>query len=214
MFHLIIFKFMKTIIIRVFQAIFAFVAFGLAILAEDFGFRGFGMISGMALLCIGLIFEHISDCSEEHYFSVLGCIFYFMFLFGLAFQPHFLETEDGVDVLSPFYTHVLEHGERLQQKELNSHYTKYYSGIDVKKESFNFLYGDNGTTCSVYNSYEKIMTLPASFVILEKDFGHGKLHYIQVGDTTAYDMHGVVINESYEPDIEDITPDYTNYANL
>lgn len=196
---------MKTII-RIFQAIFVIAAFGLAILAEDFGFRGFGVIFGMTLLGIGLIFEHICNQSES-IFSVVGCILFFVSFFGIAMEIHIEEAPDGIKIKSPYYTHTLETGERIDTMQLQSYYTLYYSRYEVKTETFYFLF--DGLHCSVYNHYGKVLEFDTSFSIGEKDFGHGKINYVRVGDQ-AFDMRGTEIKEDYFPYVSDITPDYSN----
>lgn len=203
---------MKTICIRVIQTILAIAAFALAIYLEDYCFRGSGMFLGMALAVISLIVESISD-RTGHFFSAIGCVLYLFFFVAIAMEIHIDETDDGVDIRSPFYTHVLEHGESVEQKKLQSHYTQYYSRINVKSETFYILHCSNGT-CSIYNSYAKVISLPDSFIILEHDLGHGNLNYIQVGDGSAYDMRGMEIKDGYRPKIIDITPDYsTSFTN-
>lgn len=200
---------MKTII-RIFQVIFAIAAFALAIYGEDFHFRGFGMFVGITLVGIGLLFENIYD-RLEHPFSVVGCLLSFVFFFGIANEIHIEETPDGVEIKSAYYTHVLETGERIDTMQLQSYYTKSGSRFSVKTEPFYLLY--DGLHCSVYNRYGKILDIDKTFSIKAKDFGHGHINYIRVGDQ-AFDMRGTEIKEDFFPYVSDITPDYTNFANI
>ena len=200
---------MKTII-RIFQVIFTIVAIGIGIYLEDYISRGFGMFWGMTLIGIGLIFENIYD-QLEHFFSIVGCLLSFVFFFGIANEIHIEETPDGVEIKSAYYTHTLESGERIDTMQLQSYYTKSGSRFSVKTEPFYLLY--DGLHCSVYNRYGKILDIDKTFSIKAKDFGHGQINYIRVGDQ-AFDTRGKEIKEGYEPEIVDITPDYTNFANL
>lgn len=197
--------------IRFFQAIFAIAAIGIGIYLEDYVSRGFGMGVGMALVCIGFTFENIFD-KLEHFFTVVGCLIYFGFFLGIAMEIHIIEeASDGIAIKSPYYTHTLETGERIDTMQLQSYYTKSGSRFSVKTEPFYLLY--DGLHCSVYNRYGKILDIDKTFSIKAKDFGHGHINYIRVGDQ-AFDMRGTLINEDYSPYVSDVTPDYNNYANL
>lgn len=199
---------MKTII-RIFQVIFAIAAIGIGIYLEEYVSRGFGMFWGMTLVGIGLIFENIYD-QLEHFFSIVGCLLSFVFFFGIALLDiHTEEVPDGIAIKSPYYTHTLETGERIDTMQLQSYYTKSGSRFSVKTEPFYLLY--DGLHCSVYNRYGKILDIDKTFSIKAKDFGHGHINYIRVGDQ-AFDMRGTEINEDYSPYV--FTPDYNNFANL
>ena len=200
---------MKTII-RIFQVIFAIAAIGIGIYFEEYVSRGFGMFWGMTLVGIGLIFENRYD-QLEHFFSIVGCLLSFVFFFGIALEIHIEEVPDGIAIKSPYYTHTLETGERIDTMQLQSYYNQYYSRYEVKTETFYFLY--DGLHCSVYNHYGKVLELDTSFSIGEKDYGHGKINYIRVGNQ-AFDMRGTKIDEDFSPYVSDRTPDYNNYANL
>jgi len=186
----------------------------LAIYLEDYAFRGAGMLLGFAVACVGLciddVFNRRSEWSEA--FSVTGVLLSLFFFVSIGLGIHFKETSDGIiQVRSAFYTHVLEYGERIKTRVLHSHYTKDGSHYAVKKETFTYLY--HGDSCSIYNKYDKVLTIPNTYVIIQKDYGHGKLHHIIV-DGKTFDMRGTEIKEDYSPFVVDITPDYTNYANL
>lgn len=183
--------------------------FAFCIYVEDYVQRGAGMFIGMTIACVGLIIGDGTERREKwrDFICTVGCILSFGFLIGIAVEIHIKETDGGVKVLSPFYTHVLEYGERLKTKRLNSYYTQYYSKYEVKNDIFYFLY--NRDSCSIFNMYGKVLTISNNFTLLQKDYGHGKLHYLVVNGKT-YDMRGTEITYGYNPYVADITPDYSS----
>lgn len=171
----------------------------LAIYLEDYAFRGAGMLVGLVVVLVGLFIDDVFNWRSEwiENFSVTGALLSLFFLVGIGLGIHFKETADGrIEVRSAFYTHVLEYGERIETRVLHSHYTKDGSHYAVKKEIFTYLY--HGDSCSIYNKYDKMLTVPNTYVIIQKDYGHGKLHHIIV-DGKTFDMRGTEINEDYSP---------------
>lgn len=182
--------------------------FAFCIYVEDYVQRGVGMFVGIAITCVGLLFGNSSYRREElrDYFSLVGCALCFFFFISIGMGVHFKEVPKGIKVLSAFYTHEIGSGDRLETKQLHSYYTQYYNKYEVKADTYYFVY--KGESCYIYNEYSKLLTLPVSFTILQRDFGHGKLHNIVVNSKT-YDMRGTEIKDGYTPYISDITPDYT-----
>lgn len=199
-----------TIMIKyVIKLIVAILLFAFCIYVEDYVQRGMGMFVGMAITCVGLLIGDSTDWREKlrDYLGLVGCALCFFFFIGIAMEIHIKETPDGIVVRSPFYTHVLERGNRMETKQLKSSYTQYYSKYEVKNDTFYFLY--YADSCSIYNKYGKVLTIPDSFTIGQKDYGYGKLHYVVVNGK-AYDMRGTEIAYGYKPYVADITPDYTS----
>ena len=183
--------------------------FVFCIYVEDYVQRGMGMFVGMAITCVGLLIGDSTDWREKlrDNLGLVGCALCFFFFIGIAMEIHIKETPDGIIVRSPFYTHVLEHGNRMETKQLKSYYTQYYSKYEVKNEFFYFLY--NRDSCSIFNKYGKVLTISNNFTLLQNDYGHGKLHHLVVNGKT-YDMRGTLITYGYKPYVADITPDYTS----
>lgn len=182
----------------------------LAIYLEDYAFRGAGMLVGSVVVLVGLfiddVFNRRSELSEA--FSVTGVLLSLFFYVGIGLGIHFKETTDGrIEVRSAFYTHVLEYGERIETRVLHSHFTKDGGHYAVENETFTLLY--HGDSCSIYNNYNRVLDIPNTYLIIEKDYEHGKLHHIVV-DGNTFDMRGTQIDQSYSPFIVDITPDFTN----
>ena len=176
--------------------------FVFCIYVEDYVQRGMGIFLGMALFGIGLIFDRL-----EHFFGVMGGIFYFLFLMGSAIEVHIEKTQDGILVKSPFYTHVLEHGDSMDTKQLKCYYTRFYNTYEVKNDKFYFIY--NGDTCTIFNKIGRVLKIPMSYTIRQKDFGSGILDYIVVNGK-SYDLRGTEIKNGYMPYVSDRTPDYTS----
>lgn len=194
---------MKTLL----KIIIIIILIALCAYLEDYTFRGAGMFVGIALACFGfLIGESGKDWHD--FFTLLGASLYFAFFLFMAIGIHLEKTEEGVNVRSPFFTHVIEHGQRVEDMDLKSHYTQYYSRVEVKIEPFYFLHDGKGS-CSIYSSHLKIMTIPDHFSIIEQDFGHGALNAIRLCDSVVYDMRAKKITVDYDPEVIDITPDYT-----
>lgn len=192
------------------KLIIAILIFAFCIYVEDYVQRAAGMFIGMTIACVGLVIGDSSDRREElrDYLGLVGCALYFFFFACIAMEIHIEETDDdGIVVRSPFYTHVLEHGDRMETKQLKSYYTKYYCEFKVKDETYYFVY--KGDSCSFYNKYGKVLAIPTSYTIKQKDFGKGKLHYI-VFNGKAYDLRGTEIKKGYIPYVSDTTPDYTS----
>lgn len=194
-------KFIKFVIIVAIAA--------LSIYLEEYTFRGAGLCVGIGITFIGLLIDDVFNRWEEWYefLSVTGVLLSLFFFVSIGMGVHFKETPDGIEVRSALYTHILECGKRLEVKQLNSCYTKYYSKYEVKDETYYFVY--KGESCSIYNKYGKVLTIPDSFTIRQKDFGHGKLHHLVVNGKT-YDMRGTQISYGYNPYVADITPDYSS----
>lgn len=201
---------MKTII----KVVVVIALLSLCVYIEDYVQRCAAMFVGAGIAVVGLAVGDKTDLQESwrDFIATLGVLLYFGFFLGIAMEIHVEETPDGVEIKSAYYTHVLETGERVQTKELRSNYSQYYSRWDVDTQVFYFLY--NGTHCSVYNRYGKVLDLHIPFSIEAKDFGHGEINYIRIGGGQAFDMRGTEINEDYSPYVSDRTPDYNNYANL
>lgn len=185
--------------------------FVFCIYVEDYIQRGMGIFVGMAITCVGLLIGDSTDWREKlrDYLGLVGCALCFFFFIGIAMEIH-IKTTDGIVVRSPFYTHVLERGNRMWTKQLRSYYTQYYSKFEVKKEAFYFIY--NGDSCSIFNKYGMILKIPkTSYKIEQKDFGNGELDYIVLSGKT-YDLRGTEIKElnGYKPYVSDRTPDYTS----
>ena len=200
---------MKTII----KVVVVIALLSLCVYIEDYVQRCAAMFVGAGIAVVGLAVGDKTDLQESwrDFIATLGVLLYFGFFLGIAMEIHVEETPDGVEIKSAYYTHVLETGERIDTMQLQSYYNQYYSRYEVKTETFYFLY--DGLHCSVYNHYGKVLEFDASFSIGEKDYGHGKINYIRVGNQ-AFDMRGTEINEDYSPYVLDRTPDYNNYANL
>ena len=175
---------------------------------EDYVQRFAGMFAGMAVTCIGFLFDDVRREEWRDFFCLLGSGLYFVFFIGAANGLHFEETENGAVVRSAWWTHIIEEGTKLEKRKLCAYYTSYYSQTNVKEEEFFFVY--NGTSCSVYNTHGKIMSVPETFSITQHDYGHGPLDQIVVGEK-AIDLRGNEINSGYKPYISDITPDYSSY---
>lgn len=194
----------------IFKLIIAILLFAFCIYVEDYVQRGAGMLVGLGITLIGLFIDDLFNRWEEwhEFLSVTGVLLSLLFFVSIGLGIHFKETSNGsIEVRSPFYTHVLEHGNRMEVKQLNSCYTKYYSKYELKDETYYFVY--KGESCSIYNKYGKVLTIPDSFTIRQKDYGHGKLHHLIVNGKT-YDMRGTQITYGYNPYVADITPDYSS----
>lgn len=201
---------MKKTIIRIMQVTFAIAAFALAIYLEDYVSRGFGMFVGMVLAIIGLA---IGDKERwRDFIATLGALLYFGFFVGTAMTLHIEKTKNGgVLMRSAFYTRILERGSHVDTLQLHPYYEQYYSKIEVAKKPFFFVYKQD--SCSVYNEYEKIATIPLSFTIKNEDFGSGNLDYIEF-DNKRLDLRGRLIDSEYQAEIKDITPDFSINSNL
>lgn len=194
-----------AIMIKLFaKMIITILLFVFCIYVEDYIQRGMGIFVGMAITCVGLLIGDSTDWREKlrDYLGLVGCALSFFFFIGIAMEIHIKEV-----VRSPFYTHVLECGNRMETKQLKSSYTQYYSKYEVKNDTFYFLY--YADSCSIYNKYGKVLTIPDSFTIGQKDYGYGKLHYVVVNGKD-YDMRGTEIAYGYKPYVSDRTPDYTS----
>ena len=124
---------------------------------------------------------------------------------------HIEETERGIIVKSPFYTHILERGSRVEEKDLRACYSKCYRHVDVEKEHFYFLYHETGCI-SIYNTHEKVMEVDTTFEIKAHDWGgDGVLDYINYHGAN-YDLRGTKITDGYKPYYFNRTPD-DNTAN-
>lgn len=192
-------KFIKFVIIVAIAA--------LSIYLEEYTFRGAGLCVGIGITFIGLLIDDVFNRWEEwhEFLSITGALLSLFFFVSIGMGVHFKETPDGIEVRSALYTHVLEYGNRMETKHLKSHYTQFYNNYEVKDDKYYFVY--KGESCSIYNKYGKVLTIPDSFTIRQKDYGHGKLHHLVVNGKT-YDMRATEVNANYSPFIIDTTPDY------
>lgn len=200
---------MKTII----KVVLAVALLTLCVYIEDYVQRCAAMFVGAGIAVLGLAVGDKTDLRKScrDFLGALGTVIYFGFLVGIAvMEIHIEQKAEGIVVRSPFYTHVLERGNRMETKKLRSYYTQYCSKFEVKKEAFYFIY--NGDSCSIFNKYGMILKIPkTSYKIEQKDFGNGELDYIVLSGKT-YDLRGTEIKElnGYKPYVSDRTADYTS----
>lgn len=161
---------------------------------EDYVQRGLGLVVGMLVILIGVVIYVIR---ERVFFCMVGFVLLYGSLCTGGIELHIEEAEGSVMVRSPFYTHILERGIRVEEKELRTYYSKENSRVDVEITHFYFLYHETGSI-SIFNTYEKINEVDTTFVLKSKDFGDGVLDYINYHGAN-YDLRGTIITDGYKP---------------
>lgn len=174
---------------------------GFCVYTEEYIHRGVGMFVGMGVALLGLLInDWLQNEGLGDYVMLSGCALFFIFFFFIANGVHIENNQDGVAIYSPFYTHVLDRGERVETKDLN---WCYNTKKEAKKDRFIFLY--KGDSCTVFTRHEKVMTIAAHYSIYKGYGKYGNLHFISFDDKVI-DLNGTEITRGYEPYVFDDTP--------
>ena len=171
---------------------------GFCVYTEEYIHGVVGMFVGMGVTLIGLLInDWLQNEGIAEYLMFSGCALFFIFFFFIANGVHIENNQDGVAIYSPFYTHVLDRGERVETKDLN---WCYNTKKEAKKKRFIFLY--KGDSCTVFTRHEKVMTIPANYSISN---GCGNLHFISF-DGKFFDLKGTEVTRGYKPYVFEDTP--------
>lgn len=189
----------------IYLAVFAGLVYG-----EDYH-RGMMFLVGIIALLTAKLISYFIDRKQKHLIR-LGTIASISGFFLAAVGVHVTKVGEGVEIMSPFYTHSLAKGDRIDTISLASAYEVYYFSYKPYKEEFYLLRQDG--IYELWNKYRPILSgKELSFV--DMDLGHGNLHVVKIRNdsgTTLYDLYGRNINEDdYRPHLIDRTPPDVTY---
>lgn len=170
---------------------------------EDYH-RGSMFIVGVLLI---LIAKFVA-CWKNH-LIILAITSISVCFWAIGMGVHVRKDSNTIEIMSPFYTHSLAKGERIDTVRLASAYEVYYFNYKPYREDFYVLHTNIGS-CELWNNYRRILTAK-ELTFVDKDLGHGNLQVVKIknngGGITLYDLYGRDINEKgYRPHLVDMTP--------
>ena len=183
----------------------------LVLYVEDYH-RGMLFLIGVIALLTAKLISYLTDVKQKCLvrFGTIASISGFFLALGVG--VHVRQFGDTIEIVSPFYTHSLAKGERIDTVSLASSYEVYYFSYEPYREDFYVLH--NKDSCELWNKYRRILSAK-EFSFVDKDWWHGNLQVVKIkGDDgiSFYDLYGRNINEDdYRPHLIDRTPPDITY---